>query len=63
MKVHKYLVLHSGDRILLQPNMSIEDITTATEYYNKYLEEQVKYCITDIKEAASHIELVHSHTM
>jgi hypothetical protein len=58
MKVNKYLVLHSGDSILLSSGMDISCLTTATEYYNKDILSQIKHCVKDVQDSASHIELV-----
>lgn len=61
MLVNKYLVLHSGDRILMSRKLKVLDIKKQEEYFNLTLEQELKDYKRDVQDAASHIELVLSH--
>lgn len=61
MKVNKYLILHSGDRILMCKYLETTCIEWATAYFNKNLDKELERFKRDVRESASHIELVLSH--
>lgn len=61
MKVNKYLVLHSGDKILISTNLNVPCINTAQNHLNSNLEQELRWFKKDVQESASHIELVLTH--
>ncbi len=61
MVVNKYLVLHSGDRILMQEGIITVCIKAHENFLNENLEKELTYAPRDIRETASHIELILEH--
>lgn len=61
MMVNKYVVLHSGDRIRMQVNVYVLDLEQSQQYCNDNIEDQLKHYMKDIRETASHIELIQCH--
>jgi hypothetical protein len=60
MKVNKYLVLHSGDRVLLSKNLEVLHVQNHEQFFkDNFKEELAKHSIArDLQQSASHIELV-----
>lgn len=61
MKVNKYLILHSGDVITMQTNLTVVNLQQSQDACNANLKDQLKDYKKDIQESASHIELVLIH--
>lgn len=61
MRVNKYLVLVSGDMILMQEGVHVANLKSTEQYCNANMKHQLKYYPKDIQETASHIELIESY--
>jgi hypothetical protein len=61
MLVNKYLILYSGDKILMQSRCFVIDKNKSQDYCNTNLKDQIKIYPKDIRDTASHIEFIACH--
>jgi hypothetical protein len=61
MIVNKYLVLHSGDRILMSANLFVADIHYSQKFFNGNIKTELKSYKPDVQQTADYIELIMVH--
>ncbi len=57
MKTIQWLVLHSGDKLVMKENHHVVDKESKLKFLNDNLQGQIKHYPAWLQETASHIEL------